>query len=102
MLELALEFPVDDRNEESLSKAHKSISDGKLIKSEETAEGHVTWRSIKLFLSGLGGNRPLVFFVLWAASLVIMEGMNTFAVWFLGFWGSKYKENHPSTVHAPL
>jgi len=76
--------------------------DGKLIANEEIAEGHITWKSIRLFLSGLGGDRPLMFFFLWMTSILITDGMNTFQVWFLGYWGSQYKERDPSTVPVPL
>jgi len=76
--------------------------DGKLISKEEIAEGHVTWKSLKLFLSGLGGNQPLMFFFLWMTSILITDTMNTFQVWFLGYWGSQYKERDPSTVDVPL
>lgn len=43
--------------EEVPELAHKPPpTDGKLIIAEEIEEGHVTWKSLKLFLSALGGN----------------------------------------------
>ncbi|KAF8799457.1 multidrug resistance-associated ABC transporter [Phlegmacium glaucopus] len=75
-------------------------TDGKLVMSEEIAKGHVTWKSMKLFLSGLGGDYPLFFFSVWISATLLTDWMNTFQVWFLGYWGSKYETHAPSEVNA--
>ena len=76
--------------------------EGKLIVAEEIAKGHVTWKSIKLFLTGLGGDHPLIFFSLWLTGNLLNDWVNTFQVWFLGFWGSQYENHPPSEVRATL
>ena len=76
-------------------------TDGKLVIAEEIAEGHVTWKSMKLFFSGLGGDYPLVFFSIWVSAAFLRGWVNTFQVWFLGYWGSKY-ENHTSSEVNPI
>ena len=73
-------------------------TDGKLVIAEEIAEGHVTWKSMKLFFSGLGGDYPLVFFSIWVSAAFLRGWVNTFQAWFLGYWGSKY-ENPASEVN---
>jgi len=76
--------------------------DGKLILEEEIAQGHVSWRSLKLFLKGLGGSRPVFFFTVYLVGLVLMHGGNLLATWFLGYWGSQYESRSPEEVRVPL
>lgn len=86
----------------SLAKKKDSGVDGRLIVKEEIAEGHVTWKSIKLFLSGLGGNHPFLFFALWTSGIMLTDWLWTFQVWFLGYWGSQYENHAPSEVSVSL
>ena len=74
-------------------------TDGKLVIAEEIAEGRVTWKSMKLFFSALGGNYPLMFFSIWISVTFLTDWVNTFQVWFLGYWGSKYENHTPSEVN---
>ena len=102
---LAAKFEVDREileagNEEIPLLANKV--EGKLIVAEEIAQGHVTWKSIKLFLTALGGDHPWIFFSLWLTGNLLSNLVNTFQVWFLGFWGSQYENHPPSEVRAPL
>jgi len=76
--------------------------DGKLVAKEEIMEGRVKWKSIKLFISALGGNHPVVFFSLWMASILVTDWTNTFQIWFLGYWGSQYENHDPSEVRVTL
>ena len=74
-------------------------TDGKLVIAEEITEGRVTWKSMKLFFSALGGDYPLMFFSIWISVTLLTDWVNTFQVWFLGYWGSKYENNTPSEVN---
>ncbi|KAF8966908.1 multidrug resistance-associated ABC transporter [Flammula alnicola] len=76
--------------------------DGKLILAEEIAEGRVTWKSLMLFLKGLGGDKPIFFLIAWILGLALMHGGNMLAVWFLGFWGSQYETHAPEDVRVPF
>ncbi|KAF8816575.1 hypothetical protein BYT27DRAFT_7127650, partial [Phlegmacium glaucopus] len=76
-------------------------TDGKLVIAEEIAEGHVTWKSIELYLSGLGGDYPLAFFSICISATLLTACVNTFQTWFLGYWGSKY-ESHTSSEVNPF
>lgn len=76
-------------------------TDGKLAVVEEIAKGHVKWRSMKLYFSGLGGDYPLAFFLIWISATLLTDWVNTFQVWFLGYWGSQY-ETHTSPEVNPL
>ncbi|KAF8956519.1 multidrug resistance-associated ABC transporter [Flammula alnicola] len=88
-------------NQEIPSLAKKEApADGKLVLAEEIAKGHVTWKSLKLFLSGLGGDYPLIFFSLWISGFLIANSVRAFQVWFLGYWGSQYETHHPSEVRV--
>lgn len=76
--------------------------DGKLILAEEIAEGRVTWRSMMLFLKGLGGDKPIFFMTAWMMGIALMHGGSMLGVWFLGFWGSQYETHAPEEVHVTL
>ena len=76
-------------------------TDGKLVIAEEIAEGLVTWKSMKLYFSGFGGEYPLMFFTIWISVAFVSDWANTFQVWFLGYWSSKY-ENHTSSQVNPI
>jgi len=76
-----------------------SPTDGKLVIAEEIAKGRVTWKSMKLYFSGLGGDYPLMFFSIWISVTFFTDWVNTFQVWFLGYWGSKYENHIPSEVN---
>ena len=78
----------------------ESSAGGKLVIAEEIAKGHVTWKSVKLYLSGLGGDYPLIFFSVWISASFLADWMNTFQVWFLGYWGSQYETHVPSEVNV--
>jgi hypothetical protein len=73
-------------------------SDGKLILAEEIVEGHITWKAFKLYLDGLGGNRPFLFTAVWLAGLLATHIALSFGIWFLGYWGSQYENHHPEEV----
>ncbi|TFK34800.1 multidrug resistance-associated ABC transporter [Crucibulum laeve] len=106
--ELALEVKIDEENlkkgeGEIASTEKETKADGKLIVVEEIAEGHVTWKSIKLFLFGLAGNgRPVIFFTIWLAGMIGEELSNNLQIWFLGYWGTQYEHRAPSEVRVPF
>ncbi|KAJ3511583.1 hypothetical protein NLJ89_g4015 [Agrocybe chaxingu] len=84
----------------SLSHKEAPNDTGKLIVAEEIAKGHVTWRSLKLFLSALGGAHPFVFFSVCITGFLLTEWFNTLQIWFMGYWGSQYEHHEPSEVRA--
>ncbi|KAF8908922.1 P-loop containing nucleoside triphosphate hydrolase protein [Gymnopilus junonius] len=73
--------------------------DGKLIVAEEIVEGHITWRSMKLFFKGLGGKHYVLFAVLWMLSMFGEEALDTLYTWFLGVWGSQYETHDLSEIN---
>ena len=89
-------------DDEQVDPANKkaNTTDGKLVIAEEIAKGHVTWKSMKLYFSGLGGDYPLMFFSIWISVAFLRDWVNTFQIWFLGYWGSKY-ENHAASEVNP-
>jgi hypothetical protein len=76
-------------------------ADGKLIIAEEIEKGHVTWKSMKLYFSALGGDYPPMFFAIWISATLLTDWVNTFQVWFLGYWGSKYEIYTPGVNPIP-
>jgi hypothetical protein len=96
-----------EHDKESLEKDGKQASseaaaDGKLVLAEELAEGHITWKSMRLLLSGFGGNHPILFFAVVVAGIVAIQLASTGKTWFLGVWGSQYETHDPSEVSLLL
>ena len=75
--------------------------DGKLILAEEIVEGRITWKALKLYLDGLGGNHPFLFAVVWISGFLATHLAINFGIWFLGYWGSQYETHHPEEVQVP-
>lgn len=86
---------------ELVLQAHGALADGKLVVAEEIKEGHVSWRSMKLFFSGLGGSHPVLFFIIWTSGILLAECAMTVQTWFLGVWSSQYETHLPSEVNIP-
>ena len=82
--------------------AKKPSGDGKLTIAEEIVEGHVTWKSFKLFLTSLGGDNPSIFFFLVMVGLLGNEWTFNFQIWYIGYWGSQYETHHASEVPVYL
>ena len=95
-------FPPTVIEEVKPTIGKESSTDGKLVVAEEIAKGHVTWKSVKLYLSGLGGDYPLMFFSIWISVSFLTDWMDTFQTWFLGYWGTQYETRAPSEVDAFL
>ncbi|KAH9480784.1 ATP-binding cassette transporter abc4 [Psilocybe cubensis] len=97
-------------NEEEISMSMKEVPSmakkegvsGKLVLSEEVAKGHVTWKSIKLFISALGGDYPFVFYCLLMSLYLVSNWTRAFQTWFLGYWGSQYERHSPEEVKTFL
>ena len=91
--------PRTDGEEVKPAIKRANPTDGKLVFAEEIEKGRVTWKSMKLYFSGLGfRDYPLMFFSIWISVTFLTDWMNTFQVWFLGYWSSKY-ENHTPEVN---
>ena len=74
--------------------------DGKLILAEEIQEGRVSWRSLMLFLNGLGGATPFLFLTVYVGALTLGQITYMLSVWFLGVWGSQYEHTAPMEVRV--
>ena len=74
--------------------------DGKLILAEEIVEGRITWKALKLYLDGLGGNHPFLFAAVWISGILATHLAINFGIWFLGYWGSQYDTHHPEEVRV--
>jgi hypothetical protein len=83
------------------SKKVVAKGDGKLIVAEEIQEGHVSWQALKLFFAGLGGNHPLLFWVVFVGGLFLTDFINTIQTWWLGFWASQYDRHASYEVDVP-
>ncbi|KAH7929355.1 P-loop containing nucleoside triphosphate hydrolase protein [Leucogyrophana mollusca] len=72
--------------------------DGKLVVAEEILEGHISWPAFKLYLASLGGQYPLLFWVVFVGLMVITDLVDSVQTWFLGYWASQYEDHAPSEV----
>lgn len=88
---------------EKTSNLPKEVSsNGKLVVAEEIVEGHIALKSLRLFLSALGGHHPSLFFVSWILAVILSRCVLILRVWFLGVWGSQYESKDPSEVNLTL
>ncbi|KAJ3512976.1 hypothetical protein NLJ89_g3209 [Agrocybe chaxingu] len=92
------EAKVEEEVVDAVKEDDKKEGDGKLIVAEEIEEGRVSWKSLKLFLTGLGGDHLTIFLTAWMGGMALMHAGNMFAIWFLGLWGSQYEHKHPEDV----
>jgi len=76
----------------------KPQSTGKLVVAEEIVEGRVSWKTMNLLISGLGGRHPVLFFTLLILGLIGSRLTYIAQTWFLGVWGSQYENHSPSDV----
>ncbi|KZT36273.1 P-loop containing nucleoside triphosphate hydrolase protein [Sistotremastrum suecicum HHB10207 ss-3] len=70
---------------------------GKLIAAEDMAVGHVTWASVRLYISSLGG--PL-FFLMFLFAGAIRTLFNIFIKWFYSYWSSQYEKETGGGVNV--
>ncbi|KAF4617819.1 hypothetical protein D9613_006245 [Agrocybe pediades] len=76
----------------------KAQSDGKLVVAEEIATGHISWKTMNLLLSAMGGSRPLLIICGFMLAMIITEVAFIGQTWFLGFWAQQYELHAPSEV----
>ncbi|KAF9475054.1 multidrug resistance-associated ABC transporter [Pholiota conissans] len=98
---LALEVEHDKETPEKNNKQpspEAEVLEGKLVLAEELAEGHITWKSMQLLLSGFGGQHSVLFFVVIMAGIIATQLAITLQTWFLGVWATQYEIHDPSEV----
>jgi len=67
----------------------------RLIVSEEVALGHVSWDSLKTYLTAMGG---LSFWTVALGGFFAAEVFNALGSWLLGYWSSQYNDRPPNEV----
>ncbi|KAJ3849551.1 P-loop containing nucleoside triphosphate hydrolase protein [Lentinula lateritia] len=88
---------------DSDAKEEKKIdsSNGKLIVSEEVHKGTgASWAAINLYITGLGGKHPFIFFVTFFSCLATSHLVGVVQTWYLGYWASQYNDYPPAEVSA--
>ncbi|KAJ4468972.1 P-loop containing nucleoside triphosphate hydrolase protein [Lentinula lateritia] len=77
---------------DSDAKEEKEVesSNGKLIVSEEVLKGTgASWAAINLYITGLGGKHPSIFFVTFFSCLATSHLVGVVQTWYLGYWASQ-------------
>ncbi|KAH9016815.1 P-loop containing nucleoside triphosphate hydrolase protein, partial [Lactarius pseudohatsudake] len=74
-------------------------ADGKLILAEEISEGNVSWDAVKLFINGLGGAHPVLFWILFPVCLLLCDTSMTVQTWFMGYWAEQYDIYPPEQIN---
>ncbi|KAI9431384.1 hypothetical protein H4582DRAFT_2085055 [Lactarius indigo] len=101
--ELAKGARAIEDNEEKIDsvKPDETVksADGKLILTEDIAEGHVSWDAIKLFINGLGGAHSVLFWILFPVGLLLCDALMTVQTWFMGYWAEQYDIYPPDQVN---
>ncbi|KAJ3815366.1 P-loop containing nucleoside triphosphate hydrolase protein [Lentinula aff. lateritia] len=84
---------------DSDAKEEKKVdsSNGKLIVSEEVHKGTgASWAAINLYITGLGGKHPFIFFVTFFSCLATSHLVGVVQTWYLGYWASQYNDYPPA------
>ncbi|KAH7912982.1 hypothetical protein BJ138DRAFT_1225912, partial [Hygrophoropsis aurantiaca] len=89
---------VDATDEVDVQPAVVPDAPGKLVVAEEILEGHISWPAFKLYLASLGGQYPLLFWVVFIGFMVITDLFDSVQTWFLGYWASQYEDHTPAEV----
>ncbi|KAJ7457047.1 P-loop containing nucleoside triphosphate hydrolase protein [Mycena latifolia] len=76
----------------------KPAAGGKLIVAEEIVEGNVSWSPVRLYLGGLGGKNPGLFYLTLLLGLILRNFAGNFQTWYLGHWSSEYDTRPASEV----
>jgi hypothetical protein len=92
---------MDEAADEIDAINSKTAKDGKLTVAEEIQEGHVSWRALKLFFAGLGGDHPILFWIVFVGGLFFTDFISTIQTWWLGLWASQYDRNESYEVDVP-
>ncbi|EKM56938.1 uncharacterized protein PHACADRAFT_208107 [Phanerochaete carnosa HHB-10118-sp] len=74
--------------------------EGKLVVAEEIEVGHVSWAAFKLFLAGLGGRFPFLFWIQYIFGSSMAEVFGVLEMWWLGYWARQYALQDPSGVRV--
>ncbi|KAF8512318.1 hypothetical protein BU17DRAFT_77408 [Hysterangium stoloniferum] len=69
-------------------KKDMSNASPKLVVEEELAFGHISWDTLKLHLSTMGG---IAFWVIFVVSLLLQEVFKSISTWLLGYWATQYE-----------
>ncbi|KAL0950661.1 hypothetical protein HGRIS_007447 [Hohenbuehelia grisea] len=89
--------------EQALTKVEEEIDEpvpekpagGKLIIKEEVQEGHVGWPAVKMYLVGLGGRHPILFFLGYFGGCIACQVLMAGQTWYLGHWAEQYEIRDP-------
>ncbi|KAI0258309.1 P-loop containing nucleoside triphosphate hydrolase protein, partial [Gloeopeniophorella convolvens] len=95
--EAMLEKSEEELDAEKPDEAAKK-SAGKLILEEETQEGHVSWQSLQLFFSALGGSHAYLFWFVYLVGMLLVDLSMVLETWFMGYWSEQYIERDPADV----
>ncbi|KAI0066587.1 hypothetical protein BV25DRAFT_1403282 [Artomyces pyxidatus] len=89
---------IDVEEPDDVSKS----SNGKLIVTEEVARGHITWDSMKLFLSNVSGRYRILFWTVFTGAALLFQIAMVSLVWWMGHWGEQYDlTDDPSEISIP-
>ncbi|QRW00073.1 ABC transporter transmembrane region [Ceratobasidium sp. AG-Ba] len=88
-----LEKKADEVVDENapVEEKEKKKSDGKLVVAEETAEGHVGWPALKLFLLAFGGTS---FWTVYIGGLLFADILGVLQTYWLGIWARAYENDN--------
>ena len=54
--------------------------------------------AVRLYLRGLGGSHPTLFFATFVGGLFVTELSNAAQTWYLGYWASQYNDKDPAEI----
>ncbi|KAJ6466832.1 multidrug resistance-associated ABC transporter [Mycena sanguinolenta] len=95
-----LEKAQEEKNHGTPALSAKTAKkSGKLVVDEEIDIGRVGWPAMRLYLRGLDGGRPILFFPAFILGLFLYSFSSNFQTWYLGHWAAQY-DTHPAAEVA--
>ncbi|KAJ7700789.1 P-loop containing nucleoside triphosphate hydrolase protein [Mycena rosella] len=79
----------------------KRQTKGKLVLAEEVALGHLSWDTLKFYMSAQGGGHPIFYFITLGICMLITDSLVSLQTWYLGHFASQYDDNDVSEVDVP-
>ncbi|KAH8986106.1 hypothetical protein EDB92DRAFT_2054957 [Lactarius akahatsu] len=90
----------DDENKIDSQEPDETVkqADGFRISDGEAHFSLLNKNEVKLFISGLGGAHPVLFWIVFAGGLLLCDTLMTVQTWFMGYWAEQYVIYPPDQV----
>ncbi|KAG6813437.1 hypothetical protein H0H92_011134 [Tricholoma furcatifolium] len=95
------EMDEEAERETGVRKKSNELKDaGKFVMEEESGKGHLSWDSLKMYLSALGGSHRATFWTIFTTAIILECLFDVLQPWLLGAWASEYSRYPAEEVNV--